>query len=276
MSDIQALSQTLDSVNRDAARLAADLADRSRRLAQAADLASTVVNGANRVEAMRAVHALQSASRSAQQAADLLQQVAVTGRRFVSQYAGGSGAGARGAHPSPGVDLGQDASAGSFLSPAESDALQAYTGMAYEGLNSALWRGSIDDIAAIAGFSHELSAALQKMPAYTGQVIRGSNPHRPIEAYDLSRYEPGETVIENGYVSTTTNPDGLLPDFDGPIAWVIESCTGRDVSSVSNLRYEGEVLFDRFTRFVVLSREFDSSSGPHGTWIIYMEELPRG
>lgn len=147
--------------------------------------------------------------------------------------------------------------------------------MAYEPLNSALWRGSVDDVAKVADLSHDLSSALEKLPAHEGQVIRGSVPGRPTEAYDLSRYEPGERIVENGYISTTTNPDGLLPDFDGPVAWVIESKNGRDVSSVSSVSGESEVLFDRFTSFTVLSKEFDPTSGPDGTWIIYMEEEPR-
>lgn len=161
------------------------------------------------------------------------------------------------------------------LTPAELSALQDYTAMAYEPLNSALWRGSVDDVAKVADLSHDLSSALEKLPAHEGQVIRGSEPGRPIEAYDLSRYEPGERIVENGYISTTTNPDGLLPDFDGPVAWVIESKSGRDVSSVSSVSGESEVLFDRFTSFTVLSKEFDPTSGPDGTWIIYMEEEPR-
>lgn len=170
---------------------------------------------------------------------------------------------------------GSGTESGADLTPAELSALQDYTAMAYEPLNSALWRGSVDDVAKVADLSHDLSAALEKLPTHEGQVIRGSEPGRPIEAYDLSRYEPGERVVESGYISTTTNPDGLLQDFDGPVAWVIESKSGRDVSSVSSVSGESEVLFDRFTAFTVLSKEFDPTSGPDGTWIIYMEEEPR-
>lgn len=168
-----------------------------------------------------------------------------------------------------------DANPKTDLTPAELSALQDYTALAYEPVNSALWRGSIDDVSAIADLSHDLSAALDKMPTYEGQVIRGSQPGRPVEAYDLSRYEPGETVIENGYISATTNQDGLLAGFDGPVAWVIESSSGRDISSVSSVDGESEVLFDRFSSFTVLSKEFDPTSGPDGTWIIYMQEEDR-
>lgn len=93
MSELQALCQTLESVNRDADQLASDLAQRAQRLSQAASQAAGVGSGSARVEGAHAAQALQAASRSAQQAAELLHQVSVAGRGFVSRHAGAGGGG---------------------------------------------------------------------------------------------------------------------------------------------------------------------------------------
>lgn len=92
MSDLQALCQTLESVNQDADRLAADLAERAQRLSRAAGQAANADSGSRRAEGAHAAQALQAASRSAQQAAALLHHAAVAGRAFVSRTDGGSGA----------------------------------------------------------------------------------------------------------------------------------------------------------------------------------------
>lgn len=91
MSDLQDLCQTLESVNRDADQLAADLAQRAQHLAQASSRAATVATGTNRADGADAAHALQAASRAAQQASQMLHQVSVVGRGFVSRHAGGGG-----------------------------------------------------------------------------------------------------------------------------------------------------------------------------------------
>ena len=94
MSELQALCQRLESVNRDADELASDLAQRAQRLSQAASQAASVGSGSARAEGAHAAQALQAASRSAQQAAQLLHQVSVAGRGFVSRHAtGGAGGG---------------------------------------------------------------------------------------------------------------------------------------------------------------------------------------
>src|SRR5664280_1248851 len=87
------------------------------------------------------------------------------------------------------------------LTPAEHSAISTYTRVSYETLNHSLWNGTIDDVSAVAAFSHDLSAGLAKLPDYEGAVLRGSHPDRPAAAYDLERYESGSVVIENGSVS---------------------------------------------------------------------------
>lgn len=93
MSELRALCQTLESVNRDADQLAADLAQRAQKLSQAANQAAGVGSGSARVEGAHAAQALQAAARSVQQAAQLLHQVSVAGRGFVTRHAAESAGG---------------------------------------------------------------------------------------------------------------------------------------------------------------------------------------
>lgn len=88
MSDLLQLCQTLETVNQDADRLAAELSQRAQRLSQAASQAASVGNGAKRVESAQTAQALHAASKATRQAAQMLHQVAVAGRGFVSRHAG--------------------------------------------------------------------------------------------------------------------------------------------------------------------------------------------
>lgn len=119
MSDLQALCQTLESVNRDADQLASDLAQRAQRLSQAATQAANAGRGTSRVEGAQAAQALQAASRSAQRAAQLLHQVSVAGRGFVSRNAGGGTGPTHGgaSSSSGGTGAGFGAGAGRYVHP---------------------------------------------------------------------------------------------------------------------------------------------------------------
>jgi len=156
------------------------------------------------------------------------------------------------------------------LTPAEHSAISTYTRVSYETLNHSLWNGTIDDVSAVAAFSHDLSAGLAKLPDYEGAVLRGSHPDRPAAAYDLERYESGSVVIENGYISSTVSPE---VEFNGEVLWIIESKHGKDVENLTSVKGEQEVLFDRFTKFFVLSKEYEQELGSNGRWLIYMEEV---
>lgn len=156
---------------------------------------------------------------------------------------------------------------------------ERFEGWAYEALNGALWDGPIEGgpgqtrpaLTDVSDFSHDLSRALKKLPPYKNTVQRGSNPNYPIEFYRPDRYEPGTVVVENGFVSASKNPQKA---FEGPILWIIESKSGRDIEKLSPLgSRETEVLFDHFSRFFVTTKEWRSDVGPSGTLVIHMEQM---
>lgn len=174
----------------------------------------------------------------------------------------------RGHEPQLGVAAFEDAATNADLSGAASidqrDAIRDYTGVGSSDLNKSLREGTISEIERIAERSSELSSALEMRPIHEGTVLRGSTTDLTDEA--LARYEPGERVVEQQYLSTTVDADR---EFGGNVIWVIESNQGRDVADVSSISDEREVLFDRMSTFDVLAKEY---SADLGRWVIYMEE----
>ena len=115
-----------------------------------------------------------------------------------------------------------------------------------EDLNSALRSDALDasQHARVAA----LNNALEKLPAHDGPVVRGSNLPPDV----LARYQPGEVITEKAFLSTTTDPAvATSPAFAGNVEFRILSSTGRDISSVSLIPEEQEILFRAGTKFYV-------------------------
>ncbi|MDT5259459.1 MAG: hypothetical protein QOD10_4539 [Mycobacterium sp.] len=135
-------------------------------------------------------------------------------------------------------------------------AMADYSGSGYNELNSALRSDEVD--ASQYARVQAINDALQKLPAYHGPVIRGTN--LPPEV--LAQYRPGEIVTEDAFVSTTTNPAvARSPSFAGNVEFRIMSSTGRDISSVSMFPSEQEILFPAGTSFYVVSKIIDPLTG---------------
>jgi hypothetical protein len=142
------------------------------------------------------------------------------------------------------------------LTSEELSALTDYTGTGHADLNSALRSDAVD--ATQHARIEALNKALEKLPPYHGPVVRGAN--LPPEV--LAQYLPGEVVTEPAFLSTTTNPAiAQSPAFSGNVELRILSTTGRDLSSVSILPHEREILFPAGTKFYVLSRTLDPVTG---------------
>ncbi|MEE6179980.1 WXG100-like domain-containing protein [Mycobacterium sp. 050134] len=168
------------------------------------------------------------------------------------------GDGGRGASSAPGESSETDIHPGSSADPTPNDvaALADYTGTGYEDLNDALRRDVLD--ASQSARVEALNNALFKLPPYEGPVVRGA--HLPPEM--LACYQPGEYIIEKGFLSTTTDPAIAQSDaFVGNVEFRIISFTGRDVAAFSILPEEQEVLFPSHTRFFVLSKTIDPMTG---------------
>jgi hypothetical protein len=135
-------------------------------------------------------------------------------------------------------------------------ALADYTGYGYEDLNGALRSDAVD--ASQHARVEALSNALEKLPAYQGPVIRGTN--LPPEVLD--QYQPGEVITEDAFLSATTNTAvARSPAFAGNVEFRILSNTGRDISPVSMFPGEQEILFPAGTRFYVVSKILDPLTG---------------
>lgn len=103
MSTLQELLVTLDAVNRDAERHAAELAAQAQRLSAAAARASMVTRGTSRGDIGGAAAALQAASKALSQAARHLHLVAISGKGFINRHSPGGATGATTPVRGPGV-----------------------------------------------------------------------------------------------------------------------------------------------------------------------------
>ena len=86
----------------------------------------------------------------------------------------------------------------------------------------------------------------------------------------LAQYQPGAVVTEDAFVSTSVDPAvARSPAFAGNVEFRIVSKTGRDISSLSLISHEQEVLFPSGMQFYVIDRTTDPLTG---TTIIEMAE----
>lgn len=115
MSALQDLIATLESVNRDAERYAAELAGQAQRLSTAAARAAAVTRQTSRPEGGQAAAALQAAHRALNQAARHLQQASIAGRSYVARHAGS----ANGQRASPAAPTPAAAKGARYIEPGE-------------------------------------------------------------------------------------------------------------------------------------------------------------
>jgi hypothetical protein len=142
------------------------------------------------------------------------------------------------------------------LSPQELSALADYTGLGHEDLNDVLRGGSVD--ASQLARVEALNRALDKLPAHEGPVFRGTN--LPPEV--LGQYQPGAIVTESGFLSTSRDLTVAQSEaFAGNVEFRILSKSGRDISSLSVLPDEQEVLFRTDVPFYVVDRRTDLHTG---------------
>jgi hypothetical protein len=143
-------------------------------------------------------------------------------------------------------------------------ALNNYTALGHEELNDALRTGTLD--ASQQARVDALNQALGKLPPHSGLVYRGTD--LPPEV--LAQYQPGAVVTEDAFVSTSADPAvARSPAFAGNVEFRIVSETGRDISSLSLISHEQEVLFPSGKQFYVITRTTDPLTG---TTIVEMAE----
>lgn len=149
-------------------------------------------------------------------------------------------------------------------------AVTLYTGKSYDRTNRILRddplppiSGSLQAEKRSAVRASQLAAsALAQLPPYEGTVYRGAS-FMPTNV--LARYQPGETVQELGFTSTSRYKETA---FEGNVMFQIRSKRGALVRDFSALPNEEEVLFAPNTRFRVTKRTTLGS-----TTHIEMEEI---
>jgi hypothetical protein len=122
----------------------------------------------------------------------------------------------------------------------------------------ALRSGEVKEIQKYEAEIKVLSSALNKLPPYKGTVSRKA----ALLAKDLKRYQPGDTIIESGFTSTTFDrydPTELVTPMRGSnpklnsVIFKIKSKTGKSIQELTRYN-ENEVLFPPGTKFKVVSR----------------------
>jgi uncharacterized protein len=129
--------------------------------------------------------------------------------------------------------------AGTSLTPEEGAYVYMYTGRSYAPLNKQLRQGKLAK--GTWEFVKGLNKALDKLPTYTGDVVRGTS-------IDPSVYEVGMIIEERGFTSTSYESG-----FEGDVTYKIKSRTGKKVSHLSASPSESEVLFRAGSRFEVMA-----------------------
>lgn len=133
------------------------------------------------------------------------------------------------------------------LSEAEMVVIRHYTGPARKAFNEAL-RGGREGIHGIG--AELLNGALNKLPMYRGTVIRRVN--LPDDA--LALHVPGNIVTYQAFTSASANrPRDTMANRERRL--VIESLTGRRISTWSAFKGQEEVLFGAPRRFEVSGRK---------------------
>ena len=120
-----------------------------------------------------------------------------------------------------------------------------------------------------------LTAALQKMPVFLGQVIRYSD----LSEKSLKAYRVGKIIKPKTFMSSSSDLSYVHDEgFDGGSTkntiFYIESKTGRSIQAGSKFENESEVLFDRVAAFKVLekTKQFDDRQDTD-VYIIKLEEV---
>ncbi|NEW42506.1 ADP-ribosyltransferase [Nocardia cyriacigeorgica] len=138
-------------------------------------------------------------------------------------------------------------------------AINSYSGMGFKDLNEVLRNPHVDPTPAQQQRIDALNNALDKLPNHEGKVVRHTN--LPPEV--LEKYQPGHTVTEGAFTSTSRNPKGateLWPQASD-VEMQIVSKTGKDVQPWSKSPEEQEILFKSGTEFNVLDRWVDPVTG---------------
>jgi hypothetical protein len=155
------------------------------------------------------------------------------------------------------------------LTLADKIAINAYTRSAwYERLNNALKEKDLGKATRYLqrhqAMIMALDAALEKLPAYRGEVRRGVKRTRQYDKF--ASLKPGDVLQFNQYMSTSY--EGA--EFGGSVKMVVKALTARKIDHLSEYPHEREAIIPRGTQFRVTGIERAA-----GSITVYLEEVPK-
>jgi hypothetical protein len=145
------------------------------------------------------------------------------------------------------------------LLPAERRAIQAYTERPVAQLLNDSLRNDLPLSKTDARLLDRTMSGLDAMPTDEGTFYRRVKDYPGLDAY-----QPGATITEGGFTSTSTTPQSGYGD---KISMVIQGKTAHNVSVHSLDPSESERLFNAGTKFRITARRIEN-----GVDTIYMEE----
>lgn len=135
----------------------------------------------------------------------------------------------------------------------------------YRMLNSALRNNGAAELKRLEPYIKVATSGLDQLPPHRGTVFRGTT----LNAEQAAKYEPGKIVTEPHFMSTSTEMGEAFP---GNTKYVVNSVQGKEVSFLSEVPGEKEVLFRPDSQFEVLAVDVDKA----GNRVIFMNEVARG
>ncbi|MCP3877302.1 MAG: hypothetical protein GY701_02745 [Sulfitobacter sp.] len=259
MSELEDICRNVAAIAHQMTGVSSQLHSEAAKLRQTAGRAAHA--GRDDPAARAIAHALERASGLCSQAAISVGTGRQAALQFVSRTTGG-GSGDQGAASSS-----SDPPSGSGLTAAERQAITDYTSEAsdagYRRANPALREGTLDDIEGESEYIAELNRALDKLPECPGTVFRGVS----LTPSEQAAYEPGQTRVDSYFFSSSRQPERA---FSGNTLFVVDSHSGRDVSSMSANPFEAETLFKFPFRFRVDSAGYDSTVKK---WVVRGKEI---
>jgi hypothetical protein len=111
-------------------------------------------------------------------------------------------------------------------------------------------------------------SAMSRLPIRRGSTFRGVTTDARGAGDIAARYRPGLTLVERAFVSLSASESATLP---GWIVLYVFSETGRNISLVSEVPAEDEIVYPPGQAFTVLDRRQNAVTG---RWEVYFEEAP--
>lgn len=146
-------------------------------------------------------------------------------------------------------------------------ALDRYKTAAWQ-INKAMRSGNPAQLAGVDTEIRNIASGLNKLPDFTGNVVRGIEVDPGALRDTLIHYQPGRLVEEPAF----TSADKRVPSA-GNIEFYITSTHGKDISFLtSDSAGPQEVVFPPASKFTVDSRYFNPSTR---TWEVHLHEIGR-